>query len=28
LSHGTIAGNWVTRYPSQANGRFHLVPTT
>jgi len=28
LSHGTIAGNWVTRYPSQANGRFHLAPTT
>ena len=28
LSHGAIAGNWVTRYPSQANGKFHLAPTT
>jgi hypothetical protein len=28
LSHGTIAGNWVTRYPSPANGTFDLAPTT
>ncbi len=28
LSHGAIAGNWVARYPSQANGKFHLAPTT
>jgi hypothetical protein len=28
LSHGTIAGTWVTRYPSQANGKFYLAPTT
>jgi hypothetical protein len=28
LSHGAIAGNWVTRYSSQSNGKFRLAPTT
>jgi hypothetical protein len=28
LSHGVIGGNWVTRYSSQASGKFHLAPTT
>jgi hypothetical protein len=28
LSHGVIDGNWVTRYSSQANGKFRLAPTT
>src|SRR3954471_18335008 len=27
LSHGVIGGNWVTRYPSQTNGKFDLAPT-
>jgi hypothetical protein len=28
LSHGVIAGNWVTRSPSRANGKFQIAPTT
>ena len=28
LSHGALAGNWVTRSPSQTKGKFRLAPTT
>jgi hypothetical protein len=28
LSHGGVAGTWVTRGPSQARGKFRLAPTT